>query len=223
MNNSRKPRQSKPPASPPPRKSYPLIVREGDTPAQHGEHVGAQATAPELAACRAIVAAEGKSPFGDAIDLPGMIDALRAHARAVNGGDLDRVEAMLQGQATALQSLFVRLLERGMAETMLPQFEAHMRLALKAQSQSRATLETLAAVRHGPPVFARQANLSGSGPMQVNNGLPSLADARQTQIPPTRLLEPPNGERMDTGTSCEAGASDPSLEALGAQHRAEDN
>jgi hypothetical protein len=35
-----------------------------------------------------------------------------------------------------------------------------MRLALKAQSQCRATLETLALINNVPVVFARQANVS---------------------------------------------------------------
>ena len=40
----------------------------------------------------------------------------------------------------------------------LPAAETYMRLALKAQSQCRATLETLANIKNPPTVFARQAN-----------------------------------------------------------------
>ena len=40
-----------------------------------------------------------------------------------------------------------------------------MRIALKAQSQCRATLETLAAVKNLPVVFARQANIA-QGPQR---------------------------------------------------------
>jgi len=36
--------------------------------------------------------------------------------------------------------------------------ETYMRMALKAQSQSRSTLETLSAVKNPPIVFAKQAN-----------------------------------------------------------------
>jgi hypothetical protein len=42
-----------------------------------------------------------------------------------------------------------------------------MRMALKAQSQCRQTLETLATIKNPPVVFARQANIA-QGPQQVN-------------------------------------------------------
>jgi len=50
---------------------------------------------------------------------------------------------------------------------------------LKAQSQCRATLEALAAIKNPPIVYARQANIA-AGPQQVNNGVPGpvRADAR---------------------------------------------
>jgi hypothetical protein len=46
--------------------------------------------------------------------------------------------------------------------------DRYMRLALKAQGQCRATLETLAAIKNPPVVIARQANVS-HGPQQINN------------------------------------------------------
>jgi hypothetical protein len=48
-----------------------------------------------------------------------------------------------------------------------------MRLALKAQGQCRATLETLAAIKNPPVVFAKQRNIS-HGHQQVNNGAAPL-------------------------------------------------
>ena len=95
-----------------------------------------------------------------------------------------------------------------------------MRLALKAQAQSRATLETLANVRNGPVIYARQANVAAGAPMQVNNGLPAGAGARQIEMPPNQLLEPPSRDRMDTRTKSGAGAGDPPMETVGAKHRA---
>jgi hypothetical protein len=203
-----------------PRKEIPIATFAGDTPDQAGERVGAQVAAPELAAWRVIAAAEKTSGIGELIDTPGMLAALRAQGEAINAGDMNQVEAMLVNQATALQSLFVRLIERGVAQDSLPQYEAHMRLALKAQAQSRATLETLANVRNGPVIYARQANVAAGAPMQVNNGLPTGADARQIEMPPNQLLEPPPRDRMDTRTQSGAGAGDPPMEAVGAKHRA---
>lgn len=149
-----------------------------------------------------------------------MLAALRAQGAAINAGDMNQVEAMLVNQATALQSLFARLIERGVAQDSLPQYEAHMRLALKAQAQSRATLETLANVRNGPVIYARQANVAAGAPMQVNNGLPAGAGARQIEMPPNQLLERPADDRMDTRTQSGAGAGDPPMEAVGTKHRA---
>lgn len=208
-----------PPAAPhPPRKALPIVTHADDTPDQTGERVAAQLVAPEVAAWRIIAAAEKTSGVGDLIDTPGMLAALRAQGEAINAGDVNQVEAMLVNQATALQSLFARLIERGVAQDSLPQYEAHMRLALKAQAQSRATLETLASVRNGPVIYARQANVAAGAPMQVNNGFPG-AGARQTENPPNQLLEPPSLDRMDTRTQSGAGAGDPPMEAVGAKHR----
>ena len=48
--------------------------------------------------------------------------------------------------------------------------ERLMRLALKAQGQCRATLETLAVLKGPPTLFAKQANIA-AGPQQVNNAV----------------------------------------------------
>ncbi len=40
----------------------------------------------------------------------------------------------------------------------MPNIEGFMRMALRAQSQCRTTLETLAAIKNPPSVYARQAN-----------------------------------------------------------------
>ncbi|MBT2323137.1 hypothetical protein J7E62_12355 [Variovorax paradoxus] len=47
----------------------------------------------------------------------------------------------------------------------------YLRLAMKAQSQCRSTIEALAEMKNPPVVFARQANIS-NGPQQVSNGTP---------------------------------------------------
>jgi hypothetical protein len=51
----------------------------------------------------------------------------------------------------------------------MPNLEAFMRMALRAQAQCRTTLETLANIKNAPVVFARQANVT-TGPQQINNG-----------------------------------------------------
>ena len=76
-------------------------------------------------------------------------------------------------------------------------------MALRAQNQCRATLETLAAIKNPPVVFAKQANINqGNGNQQVNNGTSDPASrAGEIINQPNELLEAQHGERMDTGTA----------------------
>jgi hypothetical protein len=141
----------------------------------------------------------------------GCAGALRWHA-----------EAMLMNQATALQSLFTRLAERAMTCDQVVPFEANMRMALRAQSQCRATLEPLAAIKNPPVVYAKQANVT-TGPQQVNNGVPATPlRARETETEPNRLLEADNGKWMDTGTASAASGGDQTLATVGTLDGAED-
>jgi hypothetical protein len=97
--------------------------------------------------------------------------------------------------------------------------DRYMRLALKAQSQCRATLETLAEIKNPSSVaFVRQANIA-HGPQQVNNSLPSRAG--ESEVNPNTLLEATHGERLDTGAEGTPGRADTDLEAVGAVNRAE--
>lgn len=109
-----------------------------------------------------------KQPFGD-LDMGALVDCLSGGVKDVWAGDMKRAEAMLYGQAAALQAIFTNLARRANAQEYLRQMETYLRLALKAQSQCRATLETLATIKAGPVVIARQANIA-HGPQQVNNG-----------------------------------------------------
>ena len=173
-------------------------------------------TSPELAAHRVLTATDKKVGLGEAVDVPTLIDQLREQAKVVNGGDLTQVEAMLVGQATALQTLFARLTERAFSAEYMPNFETFLKLALRAQSQSRSTLEALAAIKRPPVLIAKQANLT-SGPQQViNNGMMSDDRAIKTGNLQNELLESSNGKRLDAGAAGTAGGVDPHLETVGA-------
>ncbi|MEJ2178812.1 MAG: hypothetical protein P8Y12_13060 [Gammaproteobacteria bacterium] len=74
-------------------------------------------------------------------------------------------------------------------------FEVYMRVALRSQSQCRATLETLSTIKNHPVVFAKQANIA-PGHQQVNNNLDSRT--REIQNPENELLEQKAGKRLDT-------------------------
>ncbi len=107
----------------------------------------------------------------DQVSLTGCIEALAATAKATHGGDLKKAESLLVAQASTLNAVFCELARRAswnMGEH-LSATETYLRLALKAQAQCRATLETLAAIKNPPVVFARQANINNGGQQQVNN------------------------------------------------------
>lgn len=145
-----------------------LKLRRRDTPEATATYAASVLAGPELAASRVIMAAEGNSPYAESmLDGTGMLDHLAEQARAVSAGDMTQAEAMLHTQAVGLQSLFVRLVERAMRSEYTASFDVNMRHALAAQRQSARALETLAMLRQGPTVFARQANVV-NGPQQVN-------------------------------------------------------
>lgn len=109
-------------------------------------------------------------------------DALTAYSDActdIGSGDLSRASNMLTSQALTLDAVFTELLSR--ATKNIGQYpeamERYMRLALKAQAQSRATIEAIVSmhqpreqvVRHvhvyegGQAVVAEQLHMHGSG------------------------------------------------------------
>jgi hypothetical protein len=155
-----------------PRKA--VQCEDGNTVEERGRKYARLMTSPELAACRVINGVEHNSGVDKHLDLPTLIETLREQARGVNLDDLSQAEAMLTNQATALQSLFARLTEKAFSATLFSHFEGFMRMALRAQNQCRATLETLSTIKNPSLVFAKQANFA-HGPQQVNNCIASAA------------------------------------------------
>ncbi len=160
----------------------------------------------------------------DSQEVNALARELSAQVAAVNGNDLTRAEGMLIAQAHTLDALFNKLARITHEQEYLRQYETYLRLALKAQSQCRATLETLSAIKNPPVVFAKQANIAG-GHQQVNNSVAQPGNpsrARETEKEQCKLLEKQDGERLDTGTASTAGGDDSSLETVGAINRTED-
>lgn len=167
-----------------------------------------------------------------------MVNSLKDHGQRVNGNDLAAAEQMLMAQSVALNAIFAEMARRSainMGE-YLDASERYMRLALKAQGQCRATVETLAAIKNPPVVYAKQANFA-SGPQQVNNGVPSspaqAADTGyrtnthapvhahgQNTNPSNELLEMTDGTRLDAGTQGQTGLPNPWLATVDAINRA---
>ncbi|SMG25657.1 hypothetical protein [Paraburkholderia susongensis] len=106
-------------------------------------------------------------------------------------------------QANTLDMMFNFLANKAKNSEYLNRMQAHLSLALEAQSQCRVTVEALAEIRNPRTVFVKQANIA-NGPQQGNNSLPPRAH-ENTSDQSTELLEHSNGEWLDTGTASEAG------------------
>ena len=194
-----------------PRKAIPC--ESGESIDEKGRSYASLITSPDLAAYRVIGMMQPKN-LADEIDAPTMLAMLRDQAATVQRGDLSHADAMLINQASALQALFVRLSEKAMEQSHMPNLEGFMRMALRAQSQCRATLETLAAIKNPPIVYARQANVT-TGPQQINNGTAAPSRAREIETEQTQLSGRTHELLPDTRTSRDASRVNPALETLG--------
>ena len=123
----------------------------------------------------------------------------------IQAGDMQPIEAMLIGQAQALQTMFVSLGRQAVTKTGLQQYTAFMNLALKAQAQSRATIQALTELKYPrQATFVKQANIS-HGHQQVNTATSTHATAhvRAFENPNSQneLLERQHNEWLDNGTA----------------------
>ena len=148
-----------------------------------------------------------KSIFPD-VDLADSISALTEKISTIQDGDMKPIEAMLIGQAQALQTMFVSLGRQAVIKTGLQQYTAFMNLALKAQSQSRATIQALIELKYPKQTnFVKQANIA-NGHQQINNtnSTRAPAHAREIDNQPNELLSEMNNATMDTsGTATTSG------------------
>ncbi|MBI5611895.1 MAG: hypothetical protein HY942_02320 [Gammaproteobacteria bacterium] len=163
--------------------------------------------------------------FGE-IAVNTLVADLGKQCELASNGDLLRAEALLMAQAHTLDAIFHTLARRASNCERLNLFDVNLRLALKAQSQCRATLETLAEIKNPMAgAYVRQANIA-AGHQQVNNGLPPAGEAsraRETENPPNKLLEVTHGERLDFGATGTTSTFNSPVEAVGAIHRPKDS
>jgi hypothetical protein len=149
-------------------------------------------------------AAVGYSKMLGKLDLMECVRALAEQTRKVQRGDLAVLESMLAAQAVALNAMFTQLAFEASKMNIVDHIDRFTRLAFKAQSQCRATVETLALIKNPPVVIAQQANVA-HGPQQVNNAVVSesgrsvlRARARNSDSGQNELLET-DRERLDSG------------------------
>lgn len=152
-------------------------------------------------------------------EIPDVAIALSDKVTAIEDGDMQPIEAMLICQAQALQTMFVTLGRMAASKTQLAQYTAFMNMALKAQSQSRATIQALIELKYPKQAtFVKQANIT-NGHQQVNNGnfdtnTHAPAHAKENQNPQNKLLEQQQNEWLDNGKATTPSTTNQAMAAV---------
>lgn len=139
---------------------------------------------------------------------------LSESSKRIKSGDFSEIDSMYLSQAKSLEWLFVSLARKASFAEQLPQYQTFMNLALKAQSQSRATLQALVD-RHNPKqvAFVKQANIAG-GHQQINNGNNEVG---KISAKPSKLLTEDiyDGQNLDVRATPSTEPSYQAVEAMG--------
>ena len=165
--------------------------------------------------------------FGE-IAINTLVSDLETECKLIRNGDLARAEMILMAQAQTLDSIFNNLARRAALNIgeYINATDTYLRLALRAQAQCRATLETLAIIKNPQPVaFVRQANIA-HGPQQVNNATRQTEEnsrAGNIENSQNNLLESLSDKRLDIGAENATGGAHPQLETLAAIDRPADS
>ena len=170
-------------------------------------------------------------PITGGCEINAILAEIGVQTKKVQDGDMSGPEAMLVAQAHALDIMFSSLAQRAALNSKagyLGATESYMRLALKAQSQCRTTIEALGELKNPrTTTFNKQVNIAEQ--QQVNNGpntetstrTGAHASAREKNITPTNelLTEGEQHATLDTrGTGAAIGANQ-KVEAVGAIDR----
>lgn len=117
-----------------------------------------------------------------------------------------------------MDGLFAKLTGDALRCSDLDRLERYMKLALKAQNQARATLQTLVELKAPKNIaFFQQANIGNQ--VQVNNES-KRTRTRRNRKAPNEVLEAQHGERLDTRTTSTAGRTNPAMAPVGKKYGA---
>ena len=153
-------------------------------------------TTPEVGAAGTI------RVLNDIHDVNALTKILSQQTTDVVGGNMTRPEAMLLSQAHTLDALFNSLVMKGFGQSHMPHYDSFLRLAFKAQSQCRSTLQTLSDIKNPSVVYAKQANIT-NGNQQINNGVPAPRTQENLKYSNELLTELPHAT-LDTRRTVEA-------------------
>ena len=160
------------------------------------ETIAKTLTRPEVGAAGTI------RGLNDIHDVNALTKILSQQTADVIGGNMTRPEALLLSQAHTLDALFNSLVMKGLNQSHMPHYESFLRLAYKAQSQCRSTLQTLSDIKNPSVVYAKQANIT-NGNQQINNGVSAPRTQENQNYSNELLTELPN-EALDKRRTVEA-------------------
>ncbi len=169
-------------------------------------------------------ALESTYNYGTDLDINEIANTLRDSANKLKTNNLEDAETLLITQAHILDTLFHKITRMALKHDTLKLFQGMFTVALKAQSQSRMTLETLAEIKNPRPYIQnnkaeyQQVNNNGQARSQPH------AQAGKNSKSTNGLLEDKRHETewLDTGAPETAGGNDKELEAVETKHRAKD-
>lgn len=128
-------------------------------------------------------------PDGDKPGLPDFANDLKKRGEKLGGGDMELAGHMLAIQAVTLDAIFTEMARRSglnMSE-YIEASERYMRLALKAQANSRATLEALAKLHQPREQTVRHVHVNEGGQAviadQVHNHTGGQKNAESAEQP----------------------------------------
>lgn len=157
------------------------------------------------------------------VPLSSLINTLNAQAKCVSQGDMELTEAMLINQAVALQAMFADLATAAKKQSTLQGKQIMTQLALKAQTNCRATLQALVEAKQPRHIaFVRQTNVAHH--QQVNNGVSSQARAGENQSAQNELLvQAQDGSKtLDSRAKKSQSSTDATKQAMVALKRSQD-
>jgi hypothetical protein len=166
----------------------------------------------------------------EGVNITDLVEEVRDQVAAIQNGSMGRPEALLSAQAHTLDTIFNALAQKAAANMnagYLPASETYLRMALKAQSQCRTTLEALAEIKFPrSATFIKQANIADQ--QQVNNGQAGNATSTRTGArahekditPANELLMESRHAALDAGGTGTTGGLNSALATVGAVDRA---
>jgi hypothetical protein len=169
---------------------------------------------PNLAATSLHQWQHGFVGTGNEVDINQLLTGLVEQIKQACDGNLGGVKSRLLMQASVLDAIFFKLnveAARNIGKGgSLDLSERLLKLAFRAQSQSRATDETLAFLEHPKALFIRQQN-NAAGHQQVVN-----SRARKEKPGTNKLMEKTHEERLDSSAAGTPVCRDPSMAAVDA-------